>query len=238
MRTIVAIPSKNRPQNIEKFVLPFMSRLNLDFAIFVEPQDYENYKQFPNVVQMPENNKGLGYATMFAKKYAEQNNYDLYFRIDDDVKAIGELENDLNKVVDVFKFTKIGAVVFPYDFEFYAKTKALFSKINKRTQTCYIIRTKLFEPREDVSTFDDFYQYLLLRNKGYDTILCSKHSIKCAPVGGGKGGLQMFDRSQMALKEIQIFKSIDPTIDVVIKEDKPWKYEPKFTHPKYKSKSL
>ena len=79
MRTIVAIPSKNRPQNIEKFVLPFMSRLNLDFAIFVEPQDYENYKQFPNVVQMPENNKGLGYATMFAKKYAEQNNYDLYF---------------------------------------------------------------------------------------------------------------------------------------------------------------
>jgi hypothetical protein len=42
----------------------------------------------------------------------------------------------------------------------------------------------------------------------------------------------------MALREINIFKSIDPTIDVVSKPDKPWKFEPKFTDRKYKSSKI
>jgi len=238
MKCLVVIPSKGRPKNREKYVLPFMQRLGLDYRIFVEPQDFEHYKIYPNVVVLPENNKGLGYSTLFAKQYAEQYGYDLFFRNDDDVKAIGSIEDDINKILESFKIPKVGAVVFPYDFEFYAKTDKLFTRINKRTQTCYIIRTNLFEPRVDVSTFDDFYQYLLLRHKGYDTLYCSKHLITCAPVGGGKGGLQMFDRSEMALKEIQIFKGIDSTIDVISKPDRPWKYEPKFTDKKYKSKSI
>jgi hypothetical protein len=42
----------------------------------------------------------------------------------------------------------------------------------------------------------------------------------------------------MALKEINIFKSIDPTIKVISKPDKVWKYEPKFTDKKYRSKTI
>jgi hypothetical protein len=42
----------------------------------------------------------------------------------------------------------------------------------------------------------------------------------------------------MALNEINIFKSIDSTIKVVSKPDKPWKYEPKFTGKKYRSKPI
>lgn len=238
MKCLVCIPSKGRPNNIQKYTLPFMHRLGLDYRIFVEPQDYDSYSMFENVITLPKNNQGLGYSTLFAKNYAEQNQYDLYFRIDDDVQAIGEIEKDIEKIIASFQIQKVGAVVFPYDFEFYAKSQKLFSRINKRSQTCYIIRTNLFMPRIDVNTFDDFYQYLLLRQKNYDTLYCSKHLIKCAPVGGGKGGLQMFDRSEMAKKEIQIFKSIDPTIEVISKPDKPWKYEPKFTDKKYRSKPI
>jgi len=237
MKCLVAIPSKARPNNIKKYVEPFMQRLGLDYRIFVEPQDAENYK-FSNVVLLDANDKGLGYATSFAKKYAEKNGYDLYFRVDDDVKGIGEVEKDIDKIITAFKINKVGAVVFPYSFEWYAKTDKLFTRVNKRTQTCYIIRTNLFRPDKRVSTFDDFYQYLLLRNENYDTLYCSKHLIDCAPVGGGSGGLQAFDRSKMALNEINIFKSIDPTIKVVKKPDKAWKYEPKFTHKKYKSKAI
>lgn len=214
-----------------------MKRLGLDYRIFVEPQDKANYK-FENVVVIGRNDMGLGYATSCAKEYAEKSGYDLMFRIDDDVKGIGSIEKDMQKVIEAFKFDKVGAIVFPYSFEFYAKSDKLFTRVNKRSQTCYIIRTKLFRPDVRVSTFDDFYQYLLLRNDGYDTLLCSKHLIDCAPVGGGQGGLQMFDRSEMALKEINIFKSIDPTIKVVYKVDKPWKYEPKFTDKKYKSRAI
>lgn len=237
MKCLVCIPSKARPINIKKYVEPFMKRLGLDYKIFVEPQDIENYP-FENVVSLDKNNKGLGYATSFAKAYAEKNGYELYFRIDDDVKGIGQLENDIQRVLKAFQIPSVGAVVFPYSFEWYAKTEKLFTRKNKRTQTCYIIRTKLFRPDSRVSTFDDFYQYLLLRQDNYDTLYCSKHLIDCAPVGKGEGGLQAFDRSEMALKEINIFKSIDPTIKVISKPNKPWKYEPKFSGKKYKSQSL
>ena len=237
MKCLVCIPSKARPNNIKKYVEPFMQRLGLDYKIFVEPQDAEQYR-FSNVVLLDANDKGLGYATAFAKKYAEENGYDLYFRIDDDVKGIGEIEKDIDRIIKAFDIQKVGAVVFPYSFEWYAKTDKLFTRVNKRTQTCYIIRTKLFRPDNRISTFDDFYQYLLLRNDNYDTLYCSKHLIDCAPVGGGSGGLQVFDRSKMALNEINIFKSIDSTIKVITKHDKPWKYEPQFTDKKYRSKKI
>jgi hypothetical protein len=237
MKCLVCIPSKARPKNIKKFVEPFMKRLGIDYKIFVEPQDKVMYP-FENVVSLDANNQGLGYATSFAKNYAEANGYELYFRIDDDVKGIGQLENDIERVLKAFEIPNVGAVVFPYSFEWYAQTKKLFSRKNKRTQTCYIIRTKLFRPDSRVSTFDDFYQYLLLRQDNYDTLYCSKHLIDCAPVGGGEGGLQVFDRSKMALKEINIFKSIDPTIKVISKPDKPWKFEPKFSDKKYQSKAI
>lgn len=237
MKCLVFIPSKGRPENIKKFVLPFMGRLKLDYKIFVEPQDASKYP-FDNVEVIGANDRGLGYATSCAKAYAENAGYDLMFRVDDDVKGIGSIENDIHKVIDAFKIEKVGAVVFPYSFEFYSKSTKLFTRVNKRSQTCYIIRTKIFRPSTEVSTFDDFYQYLLLRNDGYDTLFCSKHLIDCAPVGSGSGGLQAFDRQEMAKKEIAIFRAIDPTIDIITKPNKPWKYEPKFTDNKYKSRAI
>ncbi len=237
MKCLVCIPSKARPDNIKKYVQPFMKRLGLDYKIFVEPQDLSSYN-FKNVVSLKENNNGLGYAMLKAKEYCLLNGYDICFKIDDDVSAIGEIESDIEKVINVFNITKVGAVVFPYDFEFYAKTKKLFTRVNKRVQTCYLIRVEAFKPQKNVSTFEDFFQFLNLINNGYDTLYCSKHLIKCQTVGSGAGGLQAFNRKKMALKEINIFKSIDPTIKVISKPDKPWKFEPKFTRKKYKSKAI
>ena len=237
MKCLVFIPSKGRPNNISKFVEPFMNRLGLEYRIFVEPQESAAYP-FKNVVVLDKDNGGLGYSDSFAKRYAEQNGYDLVFKIDDDVTGIGEIENDIHEIIKAFNIPKVGAVVFPYSFEWYAKTEKLFSRKNKRAQTCYIIRTNLFRPSHEISTFEDFYQYLLMRNDGYDTLFCSRHLIECVPVGQGKGGLQLFDRSAQALKEINIFKSIDPTIAVVSKPHKPWKFEPKFTGNKYKSTKI
>lgn len=237
MRCLVIIPSKGRPSNVARYVLPFMARLKMEYKIFVEPQEADLYP-FPGVEVIPENNLGLGYATSYAKEYAEARGYDLVFKVDDDVKGIGSVENDMARILSAFDIDKVGAVVFPYSFEFYAKTEALFSRVNKRIQTCYLIRTQLFRPSKDVSTFEDFYQFLLLRQSGYDTLFCSRHMINCAAVGSGKGGLQGFDREAMARKEINIFRSIDPTIEVVAKPGKPWKHEPKFTSNKYKSKPI
>lgn len=238
MRILAAIPSKGRPENITKNILPFLETLKIDYAIFVEPQDEEKYN-FNNVKVIPEDNMGLGYVLCEVKKYALENNYDLIFKIDDDVKGVGEIGKDLQKILKALEIPKVAAVCFPYEFEFYAKTKKLFTRINKRIQTCYIIKTSIFNPSVKVSTFEDFYQFLNIRNKGMDTLYCSRHLIKLSKmVGDGEGGLQDFNRKEMAKKEIQIFKGIDSGIKVIIKKGKPWYYEPKFTGPKFKSKAI
>lgn len=237
MKILVCIPSKGRPENIKKYTLPFVKRLGLDYAIFVEPQDKSQYN-YDNVIVHQKNNIGLGGALVSCKCYAEKNEYDVILKIDDDVEAIGEIEKDLDKVKKALSIKAISAICFPYDFEFYAKTDKMFTRENKRLQTAYFIKTSRFRPSENVSTFEDFYQFLQIINKGEKTLYCSKHTIKCKPVGKGDGGLQMFNREDMAKKEIAIFKSIDQTISVIVKKDKSWKYEPKFTDKKYKSKAI
>jgi hypothetical protein len=238
MKCLVCIPSKGRPGNIEKYTMPFMQRLKLDYRIFVEPQDYQSYRKYPNVIQHEKDNIGLGGALLSCKKYAEQNGYDVIFKIDDDVQGVGQIENDLDKIGKAMSIPQVSAISFPYDFEFYAKTSKMFTRENKRIQTAYFIKTDKYRPSVDVSTFEDFFQFMQIILNGEKTLYCSKHQIKCAPVGSGVGGLQMFDRSEMAKKEIQIFKSYDSTIGVVEKPEKPWKYEPKFTDKKYTSKQI
>jgi hypothetical protein len=234
-KVLCCIPSKGRPDNIEKYVKPLMAKLQLPYKVFIEPQDKEHYPQNDNIHVIPDNNMGLGYVSTHMKAYAEENGYELIFRVDDDVAAIGTLEEDMKAVLTVFKVPQIKAVCFPYDFEWYAITKKLFSRVNKRIQTCYIIRASSFNPRPQIKCFEDFYYFLdIITNKG-KTLYCSRHGIKCPAVGSNKGGLQAFDRSELAKASIKIFKGIDPTIDVIHKPDRAWKIEPKFTHKKYRS---
>jgi GT2 family glycosyltransferase len=237
MKILVCIPSKSRPENIKKYTIPFMQRLKLDYKVFVEPSEKELYK-FDNVVLHSHNNIGLGGALLSCKEYAIKNNYDVIFKIDDDVIGIGEIEKDIEKIKKALTIKQVSAICFPYDFEFYSKSEKLFTKENKRIQTAYLIKTDRFRPDKRISTFEDFYQYLQIINNNEKTLFCSKHLIKCKAVGKGAGGLQLYDRQEMAKKEIAIFKQIDPTITVIKKNDKPWKYEPKFTANKYKSKSI
>lgn len=237
MKILVCIPSKGRAENIKKYTLPFVKRLNLDYRIFVEPQDKSAYN-YDFVEVHEKNNIGLGGALVNCKKYAEKNGYDVILKLDDDVSAIGNIEDDIDKIKKGLSISKVSAICFPYSFEFYSKSDKMFTRENKRLQTAYFIKTERFRPNENVSTFEDFYQFLQIINRNEKTLFCSKHLIKCNAVGKGKGGLQLFDREIMAKKEISIFKQIDSTISVIVKKDKPWKYEPKFTDKKYKSKLI
>lgn len=238
MKTLIAIPSKQRPDIFQKICRPFVDALGLDTILVLEPEDYHKY-EYPNKLLLKKSNAGLGYALTQVKEYAASGGYDLIFKIDDDVSGIGKISDDIDTIISYFKrYPKLGAVVFPYDFEFYAKSTQLFTHTNKRTQTCYLIRTSAYHPREDVSTFEDFYNFLQIVKNNMFTLFCARHQIKCKPVGGGSGGCQTFDRKEQAKKEILIFQSIDPTIDVIVKKNKSWYYEPKFTGPQYKSKKI
>lgn len=213
-----------------------MARLKLPFKIFVEPQDEEAYAEYKaHIVVIEKNDQSLGYALTQIKSYVTKHTYDLVFKIDDDVKGIGTIEEDMDKVFKAFQLKSIHAICFPYKQEFYSFTKSMFSRINKRLQTCYIIRASAFAPSANIVCFEDFYQFLKIIQSRGQTLFCSRHSITCSAVGSGKGGLQDFDRSILANKSIAIFKRIDPTITVKHKPLKPWKVEPKFTGKQYKS---
>ena len=238
MRVLVIIPSKGRADVFKNYGKKFVDSLGLDSIVVLEKEDYDLYEH-PNKLMLKKSNAGIGYSLFHGKQYAKENKYDLIFKIDDDVSSIGNIREDLKIIISYFKkYPKLGAVCFPYDFEFYNKSDKLFTHINKRIQTCYLIRVDSFRPMEGVNTFEDFSQFFHIVNNNEFTLFCAKHAIKCKPVGSGSGGCQAFDRKKQAEKEIEYFKSIDPTIKVIIKENKPWYYEPKFTGEQYKSKKI
>ena len=238
MKALAIVPSKQRPELFQKVCRPFVDGLGIDVLLILEKDDYDKY-DYPNKLLLERSNAGIWYALSEGKRYAEENGYDVVFKIDYDVTSVGEIANDLPVVLSYFeKYPNLGAVVFPYDFEFYAKSKNLFTHINKRVQTCYLIRTSSFRPTEGVNTFEDFFQFFQIIQNNEFTLFCARHPIKCKPVGSGAGGHQAFDRKNQAEQEIKLFQSIDPTVEVIVKEDKRWYYEPRLVGQQYKAKRI
>ena len=239
MRLLIAVPSKKRPQVFEKFTKQFISKFDCDKILVLEKEDYNDY-DFENKLMLEKSNQGLSYSLKAIKNYALENNYDLIFKIDDDVKSIGTVWEDIDKLIKPFEtHLELGAICFPYRFQFYDINKKLFTHVNKRLQTCYIIRTSCyFIDQKTSNLFEDFYNFMMLRKQGYFTLFCSRHGIDCKPVGEGNGGIQCFDRKKLAVEAIREFKAIDPSIEVITKKDKSWYYEPKFTDKLYKSKKI
>lgn len=236
---LALVPSKGRPEEFSKTCKPFLETLPIDSAVILEADDYPNYDH-PTKILLKEQNKGLGYSLHCGRLWAEENGYEVIFKIDDDINAIGNVHEDI-EVFDRYldKYDDLAGISFPYSFEFYDITeKKLFSHINKRFQTSYIVKTSFYKTREDLIEIEDFFHYMMaIRSNGW-VLRCSKHPIFAKPVGSNQGGCQSFDRAAKYLEQIKMFLEIDPTIKIIEKPDKSWRYEPKFTDPMYKSKPI
>lgn len=242
MKLLIAIPSKGRAERILKYTLRYVPELGTDWRVFVEPQDYASYAKFissEHLVQLSDNNRGLGYSKCEIAAYAQ--GYDLVFKMDDDIRfwskgSGSNSENSLETPQILLKAIKailsklkqhpqLKAVSFEYKNLQHLYNKSIFSP-NRRLQTAYICRTKELYPREDVSTFEDFYTTLAIWvNGGYTARYNDAGMYIEGDVGVMSGGLQSFDRAAMALRELQIMKRLYPGLKV--REVKhAWKYEP------------
>lgn len=239
MKLLIGVCSKGRAKVFDKYAKQFIEKLPYDKVLVLEKEDYDDY-DFDNKLMLEKSNQGFSYALTNLKNYAKENSYDLVFKIDDDVKTIGEVWNDLEVLVKQFeKYKDLGAICFPYSFEFYNISEELFTHINRRLQTCYLIRIDSWHIDKKASNlFEDFYNFMMIINSGQFTLFCSRHAIMCKPVGSGSGGIQSFDRRKLAIEAIREFKEIDPTIEVIEKEEKSWGWEPKLTHKKYQAIKL
>lgn len=239
MKLLIAVPSKNRFDVLMKNAWPWLSKLSVDFKVFIEPQDITKYERLlstPHIKIIERNNMGLGYAKAQIKKYAEENGYTHIMKVDDDVRGFTRFrehlaDNDLVEWVQqflkdcekAFNDERVGAIAFPYSFEMFEKEGWT---ITKRLQTCYITPTSLFHGNNRISVFEDFAQGLYVLTQGK---LIAKHGLAGismgVQVGKGSGGHQSFNREKQALAEAEQLRKIYPPLNFR-KVKKPWRIEP------------
>lgn len=220
--------------------------LGYDYQVFVEPQEFETYRKItPQVIKLERNDGGLWVAKQAIENHAKSHNYDVVFKMDDDIHAwstgagkkdyastIAAFAKALPLCMETFERNKqVGAIGFNYAIYMHPQSSDNWS-INQRLQTAYMVRTDSMYAKKDVSTFEDFFTCLMIWLNGGHTLRCNLMGIQ---VSGGKltaadkGGLQLFDRKKLAEQEIEIMRRIYPALKVKRVTEKPWKYEPDFT---------
>lgn len=253
MKILIAVPSKNRVQGLKKNTLSWLKHSKYDWKVFVEPQDETSYAEVVDknkTVVLDQNDQGLGYAKKAIKAYAEDNNYDLIFKVDDDITAWRNIANRgkkgsktrhpttkeeyaeiFDKIIsdslEIFnRYPEMGGVSLPYGNQMLAVKK--WTHLNARLQTAYITRTELFIPETGgrYHVFEDFATYMWIRKKGFKTLRYGLTGIDCEQVGSNAGGHQDFDRLAEAKREAEELRKIYPALQ--FKEvDKPWEIEPR-----------
>ncbi len=240
MKTLIAIPSKNRVETFKKNAFEWVPEVGYDWKVFVEPQDLVKYRFHfgtENIVPLEMNDQGLGYCKGQIKDYALKNGYTHIFKIDDDVKSFNRFRKNLSvaesvthfkdfmkEIEEAFeKYPKIKAVSFPYSFQMFKETKW---EPTKRVQTAYIVEAKSMYANPEVSVFEDFATGLSIYANHGVVMKYNLAGIRMGvKVGGGTGGHQSFDREKQAMEEVKELKKIYPPL-AFRKVEKPWKIEP------------
>lgn len=247
MKTLCIIPSKGRPEELAKYTLEWIVDSGVAYVVVVEPKEAKLYEPLgcPLMV-LPKNDRGLGYSLGHAREFAFERGYEAIWKIDDDIKKFRkryqhvhkdplkaheqrvETFLELYRLVGHIMYTKprVGAIGFPYDGQMFGDRPY---ELNKKLQTSYVIRTKLYNPRPDISTQEDYHTSIQVLKAGYKLIRLSHYGIALGiEVGKGAGGLQSFDRKKLAEAEMKLLKKEYPGLAFKYKSGTNWGYEVDF----------
>jgi hypothetical protein len=243
MKLLIAVPSKGRAERIMEDTLSWLDMAGGDWSVFVEPQEYDAYLKagVPPIFleKLDKNGQGLMYAKQFIQRYAQDNGYDVVFKIDDDVrgwvgrsrKFVSQFSLEVFEAIvrdGMFMFEKhpnLFAIGFPYSHQMFNVGNKW--SVNARLQSCYMVRTEHLCPDPRIEVFEDFATFIKIRVLGGDTVRYNFAGINCRPVGKGKGGLQAFtDRKEQAERSAQVLQEIYPALKFRKVEGKAWEWEP------------
>lgn len=248
MRTLVAVPSRGRAHRLDKTVLRWLKHVEaLPIVFFVEPAQAPDYmaalQHHPNIGLniLPDNNQGLEYALHQIFLYAKLGGFDLVFHVDDDVTgwtcrtsakdepaSARRFEQAVVDAVPMFeKYPALGGVGYPYSFQMF--DVRMWTGMNQRLQTSYLVRTEFMETPYD-RTFEwcDFYRTLRIRSANCFTLRYGLMGIDCEPVAGNAGGAQDFPRAERAEATRAYFQKLCPDLRWRSVPGKPWTHEPDF----------
>lgn len=233
MKVLISIPSKARPYDLQKTILKWLPQVKTDWKVFVEPQDYKHYKlTIPNenLVNIGQDNMGIGYVMHFIGIYAIENGYDLVCRVDDDCsgfisKHFGDgksgqsaeiIDNALNDILPDFMNDKhLGAV------RFLDPKNHLWESIGKKRKythkNCELFHGWIIRPEillfinENVKHNDDVALYLYSLKNGYYTLLYGRIGVQFKD-GTNKGGFQVLDRTALTKQTLEYLRKDFPKL--------------------------
>lgn len=227
MKILVAVPSYNRPYDIEKRVGWWLKQVKgVDFRIFVEPSQAMYYEQSFDVENIVETKDDNGFMNQIIDigKYATKNKYDLVFKIDDDMKfsargvrkdgTVELFQNIINELKEKFLNTKnIGAINIAKPMTYMHSEKKGFKARKKPIYGNYIMDPKyLVMMKPEMLLFDDLFLTIEVKKDKKD-IYTYLGAYEDAITHTNQGGLQSFDRNDIGFKGYEFAKTIYPRIE-------------------------
>lgn len=217
MKTLITVPSYNRPYVIEKRTGFWLKELKNDpFKIFVEPDQYLYYNQTFDSENLVETNNNIGlYGQLIAiGEYGVKNGYDLITKIDDDTYFTNEKykKKGASKVFDLSmqeikkrfeENPKLGVVGFTRGMDyFYGKGKGFKTRKKPIYGTC-VARPEIFANLDPTFyTFADLFISVVCKQMGYEIETyynCNENRLDFT----NEGGLQSINRKEKSLLTIE-----------------------------------
>lgn len=217
------IPSKGRYG--KSSLLNEINEKNANAAVFVEPQDYENYKNcYPNIeiVNIGENNKGLSFSRNNISKYATTHNLDWYWLLDDDVTIYKVEENGKQIKGGISYLEEAEKIILPnknlaqgsLEYKQYAWSNPKKISFNGYCHCAVLVNAILCkdifcDESLDLKIDQDFSIQIL--KKGYTNMRISSYAVGSPKNGSNVGGL----KSVYHKEEENCYKMINKWGDVI-----------------------
>lgn len=108
----IFVPSKNRVNNSK--LIQLAVEQNIPINVVLEPQDEAMYRdKFPdlNYLILPKNSGGITYVRNWIKQYTEDNGFETYWQLDDDITSFYHREGT-KMIKDTFEVLLLASIGF------------------------------------------------------------------------------------------------------------------------------
>jgi hypothetical protein len=226
MKILLAIPSYNRPYEIEKRAGFWLKKLpkEIEWKVFVRKEQLIYYSQSiprENLVGIEVNS--FRETINAIGQYAVSNQYDYVHKVDDDMsfKQLGNAkkENTHEVYQSCFEVIKsklmssvdIGAVSISKPMSHIRQRDKIWIRENKSIYGNYFIKSELMFMPEGIELFDDVFFTLKILELRMSTLSYSG-AYEDSVMLKNAGGLQSYNRNKLSRDTIKIMQSYFPQV--------------------------